>query len=125
MARMNYAAGWAAALLTYASKNDGVMPKSFADAQSYYPAQFASTMSAFDPGKFEILYRGVINEVLDPPRTVIMREKEAFSNPDKPGWSRTYVFADGHTELHHSPDGDYAEWESRLVIQPGGQKAQP
>ena len=43
--------------------------------------------------------------------TVIIREKEPFPVPGREGLSRTYVFADGHSEIHRASDGDFTAWE--------------
>lgn len=114
MARMNYVAGWGIAFILTAGENGGMMPKSFAEAAKHYPAQAAPVMSAFDPDKFEIVFSGSLNEV--PPQTIIVREKNAFPNGDQTGFLRTYLFADGHSEIHSSPEGNFEEWEkSRMA----------
>jgi hypothetical protein len=28
------------------------------------------------------------------------------------GYARTYVFADGHSEIHTTPDGNFEKWET-------------
>lgn len=32
--------------------------------------------------------------------------------------ARTYGFADGHMEIHHSPEGDFEAWERERMIAP-------
>ena len=31
---------------------------------------------------------------------------------------RTYGFADGHSEVHRSDDGDYTSWEAEHLVRP-------
>ena len=53
-----------------------------------------------------------------------MREKEGFTVPGKPGLSRTYQFADGHSEIAYREDGDFTAWEAEraAVPRPAAQK---
>jgi RNA polymerase sigma factor (sigma-70 family) len=115
LARMNYISGWGIAFMLAADENGGMMPKTFAEAAKHYPAQAAPVMSAFDPNKFEIVFNGSLKDA--PPQTIIVREKNAFANGDQTGFLRTYLFADGHSELHSSPDGNFEEWEKRHMPQ--------
>jgi RNA polymerase sigma factor (sigma-70 family) len=121
LARMNYVTGWGIAFMLTADENGGMMPKTFAEAAKHYPAQAAPVLSAFDPDKFEIVFNGSLKDV--PPQTIIMREKSAFPNGDQTGFLRTYLFADGHSELHSSPDGNFEAWEKSRMVQTPGQDA--
>jgi hypothetical protein len=116
LARMNYANGWGTAILAFAKANGGRMPTSFEQAGSHFPERWASLMSAFDSERFEIVFRGSLNDIARPERTIIVREKEPFSNPKEAGFARTYLFADGHTELHRSADGNFEPWERDRMI---------
>jgi len=119
LARMNYTTGWGIAFILFAQENGGMMPKTFAEAAKHYPAQSAPVMSAFDPAKFEIVFNGSLKEVVQPEKTIIVREKEAFPNGNRTGFARTYLFADGHTEIHSSSDGNFEPWEKpRLASTP-------
>jgi RNA polymerase sigma factor (sigma-70 family) len=118
-ARMNYVTGWFYAFISFAQKNGLKIPETFEQAAEFYPEKWASVMSAFDQNKFEIVYRGSLEDIPETARTIIVREKAPFANPSKAGYLRTYLFADGHSELHSSPDGNFEAWEKdRLVATP-------
>jgi hypothetical protein len=118
IARMNYAKGWGIAFMMFSQKNGGLMPENFEQAAKFYPEKWASVMSAFDPDKFEIAFRGSLKEIAQPARTIIAREKEPFPNLRQPGSARTYLFADGHTEIHSASDGNFEPWEKERLVAP-------
>ncbi|MDB6037660.1 MAG: hypothetical protein JWM99_1501 [Verrucomicrobiales bacterium] len=123
LALMNYVAGCGIAIMLTAGETGGLLPTSFAEAAKHYPAQAAPVMSAFDPDKFEIVFTGSLNDV--PPQTIIVREKSAFPNGDQTGFLRTYLFADGHSEIHSSPDGHFEDWERSRMAQVSPQGTNP
>ncbi|MEO8427619.1 MAG: sigma-70 family RNA polymerase sigma factor [Verrucomicrobiota bacterium] len=119
IARMNYVTGWFYAFISFAQKNGLKIPETFEQAAEFYPDKWASVMSAFDQNKFEIVYRGSLEDISETARTIIVREKAPFANPSKTGYLRTYLFADGHSEIHSSPDGNFEAWEKdRLAATP-------
>jgi prepilin-type processing-associated H-X9-DG protein len=61
----------------------------------------------------------MLDDVPDPARTILMREKEAFPVSGREGLSRTYLFADGHSEIHLAPDGDFTAWEQERGVKSG------
>ena len=120
IARMNYARGWGVAFMMFAEENGGMMPKTFAHAAKHYPEEWASVMSAFDEGRFEIVFDGSLKDLSEPAKTIVVREKDPFSNPKRRGFARTYLFADGHTEIHSAPDGNFENWERERLVAPAG-----
>ena len=60
-----------------------------------------------------------MNAVANPGNAIVIREKQAWQRDGK--WSRTYAFADGHCEIHVSPDGNFDDWESQHIANPTGQ----
>jgi len=60
-----------------------------------------------------------MNAVTNPGNVIVIREKQAWQSNGK--WSRIYAFADGHSEIHASPDGNFDEWESQRIVTPPGQ----
>ena len=119
MARMSYVKGWGWAFVHFAEKNGGMMAETFEEAVKFYPDELAPVMSAFDQNKFEIVYRGSLKDIPETARTIIVREKAPFAKPGKIGYARTYLFADGHSEIHSSPDGNFEAWEKdRLAATP-------
>jgi len=73
-------------------------------------------MSAFDSDRFSIVFDGSLKELTRPETTIIIREKSPFSNPKQGGFARTYLFADGHAEIHSSADGNFDNWERERMI---------
>lgn len=108
--KMNYMKSWALAAFQFSEAHGGVLPKNFEDIASQVPqdAQFAE----LKPEQFEFTFHGRIDSLGDPGRYFIAREKDAFAMRTARGYARTYVFADGHSEIHTTPDGNFEKWET-------------
>jgi RNA polymerase sigma factor (sigma-70 family) len=119
--RMNQARGWTVAFMHFAEKNNGLLPTTFAEAETLFPNLNQDTSANSAPllpeaESFELVHKGKFSDILEPPSTIVLREKKAWQNP-KGGWSRTYGFADGHSEIHSSPNGDFEQWEkTRMAL---------
>lgn len=109
IARLNYAKGWGLALVQFANANNGLMPARLADAGHLFPAEAESAELTAD--QFEIVYKGALKDLAEPAKTIIVREKEPWATLRRPGASRTYLFADGHSEIHYAADGTFDQWE--------------
>jgi hypothetical protein len=105
------------ALLMYTVKNEGQFPSNFDQAASFLPDAFKKQTNV-TTDDFAIVYQGTVNSVTNPGETVIIRQKEAVRNPLEGNWVKTYVFADGHSELHTTADGNFGPWESQHVQHP-------
>jgi len=108
--RMNFSKQWVISFLIYADKHEGRFPQSFSDIQD-----FDATAGAFEglsASDFEITYNGKLTDLKEPNRVIVLREKEARTNPDGK-WNRTYGFADGHSEIHSAEDGNFEPWEQQ------------
>ncbi len=73
---------------------------------------------------FELVYQGALREVANPAQAIVLRERESWQTHEG-RWARTYGFADGHTEVKVTPDGDFNRWEAErqaqlVQSQPGG-----
>jgi RNA polymerase sigma factor (sigma-70 family) len=116
MARLDFAKSWMMAIYEYAQNHDGRAPESFAEAQPHLPKDDNPRGAMLDPARFEIVHRGPLKDLARPEMTIVLREREPFlSPPDESGRRvarRTYGFADGHSEIHAAPDGDFESWES-------------
>jgi hypothetical protein len=133
--KMGHAKVWMGALFRYAQENDGRFPTNFTQAASFLAT---SLQSVVDPGEavpdladfqeatnhFEIVYRGSLNEVNDWAKAIVVREKEPWPSPDG-GWSRTYAFADGHSEIHRAEDGNFTSWEEKHGLSESRETAPP
>lgn len=140
IAKLNYGKHWALAFILYAQEHGGRMPTTLEEAAPYFakdgtgsmsstvldPASLsfnvttgaadAPTTTVIRPDQFEIMYQGSVDQVPDPGKTIILREKEPFPALSRPGLARTYVFADGHSEIHMAPDGDFTAWEQDRLV---------
>lgn len=118
--RLNYSKRWGLALILYSMKNGGRMPPNLASALSFMdtndPAVAASSPAGAD-AHLEILYQGGIKDIAHPEKTILLREKEPFQTKDG-RWARTYLFADGHSEIASSDTPDFSVWESQRIIPP-------
>lgn len=113
IAKMLVAKQWTLAFHLYAEANDGVFPASFDQARKYYSEQTELPAGVEAPSEqdFEILFSGPLAQVSNPASAIVLREKTPFANFGRPGFSRTYAFADGHIEIRRSDDSNFEEWE--------------
>jgi hypothetical protein len=116
IALLNYTKQWLSALLKFASQNRDQLPTSFDQARPFLSARAISTTN-FTSGQFEILYQGSTSNISAPARVVLLREKQARRSYDG-SWSRTYGFADGHSERMTTEDGNFDAWEKRQLVWP-------
>lgn len=119
--KLNVMKRWALAMHLYA-----------ADHQDQFPADFAAMRELFNssaagnPGddeapvlsedQIEITFRGKLTEIAEPARTIVLKEKETRAMGGR--LSRAYAFADGHSEIHAAPDGNFTEWERARGVNP-------
>jgi hypothetical protein len=110
---MVFAKLWIEAFFLYSQANGGVFPSSFDQAREYYPKQTDLPAGAEVPSEqdFEILFSGPPAQLSNPASAIVLRERTPFANLGRPGFSRTYAFADGHSEIRRSDDGNFEEWE--------------
>lgn len=115
IAKLNYTKYWLLAFIMYADKNNGQFPASFLQAQPFFPTD-AQTAEGITADQYEIMYQGAVTNMLNPPpsSTIVLREKQATPSP-RGGWVRAYGFADGHSEIHYSADGNFQPWESQRM----------
>jgi hypothetical protein len=98
---------WGVALIMYADSHDGQLPAAIADAAAF--AGVAATNEDLELVRNGPLYSGT-NQ---PARTIVLRDKKPWQGPGG-RWCRTYVFADGHSEIARSDTSDFSEWEEKL-----------
>jgi hypothetical protein len=58
-----------------------------------------------------------LTNIPNPSSTIIVRENQARQMPDGK-WVKVYGFADGHSEAHAEPDGNFDAWEKARMISP-------
>jgi RNA polymerase sigma factor (sigma-70 family) len=118
VAKLNDSKLLALAFKMYADQNQGQSPTNLDQVASFLPDAFKKqTNVTIDD--FAVVYRGSLNALTNPGDIIIIGEKEAVQNPiDGGNWQKTYVFADGHSELHGTPDGNFGPWESQHLPPP-------
>ena len=129
IAKMTYAKYWMLAFQLYAEKNGGLFPGNFDQAAAFLPdeakvehnlkpGEFPPSGRKFGltPDRFEIVYSGTLADIPNPASVIVFREKEAWV--ESGGWRRAYGFADGHSEIHLSQDGNFDPWERQHMISP-------
>jgi RNA polymerase sigma factor (sigma-70 family) len=115
--KMNYLGNWGLALKVYARTNDGRLPTSLAEAAPSMPNPdvfFSAIGARFRDDQFEMACKGSLTNLGDPTGIIVVREKEPVRIYNGK-WARTYLFADGHTEVHFAADGDFTAWEQERL----------
>ncbi len=120
IARMTVARDWAIAFYKFADTKGGLMPAEFEQAQLGYPekrrpelleALGKPSVGGADGDGFEIVFHGRLEDIANPAKAIIMRDKEPFHFSPEGAASRTYLFADGHSEVYKAVDGDFTRYE--------------
>ncbi len=129
IAKMNFVRNWGAALKLFAEKNDGQLPLNLGAAAPYLQAAYATYPQEADKmhaaaaqygiqdDQFEMVWQGSVKDLKSPQGIIVVREKQPFLF-ENGRWARTYLFADGHSEVHASTDGDFTAWEKERLPAP-------
>jgi hypothetical protein len=136
IAKLNYAKGWTMAFFLYSEQHQGAFPTKFEEAESFllpeYKTEHNLGANEFPPGapkygltpdRYEIVFQGSPSAVSNPQSLIVLREKEAWQAPDG-GWLRAYGFADGHSEIHKTADGNFQPWEAQHLAPTAPQTGQ-
>ena len=114
IAKMGYARHWVLAFHEYAGAHQGQAPASFDQAATFLPDQ-ARDETMLATNQFEIVYQGSLNAITNPATIIVLRENEPQPVLTS-GQVRTYGFADGHSEVHKTDDGNFEPWEKQHMI---------
>ncbi len=120
LAKLNFTRAWGLAIFRYAEANDGKLPPAFAEAGPFLPQMpteldwISGLTGAQD---FEIVYHGSLKDISEPAKTIIVRETQPFDFDPEGGAKRTYLFADGHSEVHRAADGNFEAWEQERMLE--------
>ena len=100
-ARMGFAKDFAVKLIMYADKHGGRFPGPGDDVASVTvpPVEVHGVQLSMD--HFELLFTGVWTDIGNSAQAVIGRERDPWPAADG-RIARTYLFADGHSEIHSS-----------------------
>ena len=117
IAKLNYAKSWVKAFYDYSERHGGQMPSELNQAVEFFPSELANSK---EPTDWEIVYQGSLKEILDrsaykPEQIIVLREREAMINVDGTR-SKTYGFADGHSEIRREPVEGFEQWENGKII---------
>jgi hypothetical protein len=120
--RLNESKQMVLGLILFAGEHDDRFPESLELAANWAVNEgVVPSLEDLPFQEFELLYTGSLREIANPSEAIVLREREAWKTPNG-RWARTFGFADGHSEIHHSDDGDYAEFEAKRQVRsaPGG-----
>jgi hypothetical protein len=118
MAKLQFGRQWGVALIMYAEDNQGQLPATFAAASRYADSDQLRTATGgydFSENQFEIAYQGSVESVKNPSETIFIKEKEPVQRANGK-WVKTYIFADGHAEIHTNPNNDFSAWEAERIV---------
>ena len=101
------------AFIMFADDNHDQFPTNFAQASRYLNDDYMNQVET----NFDIIYQGSITNIANPGNTLVLKEKQAWQALDGK-WKKTYGFADGHSEIHMEPSGNFDDWESQHIISP-------
>jgi len=102
-------------IILFAGDNQGQCPTNFEEMASFFKQGWAGT------NDYDFTYSGSMQDIPHPADTIILKEKQAWQTLEGK-WAKVYAFADGHSELHVTPDGNFDDWENqRLIPPPAGQ----
>jgi RNA polymerase sigma factor (sigma-70 family) len=114
IARMHFSKQWMLAIYLYTDARDGMVPARLTDAISYFEAG-DEPIEGLSIDDLEIVYAGRLDEISEPARTIVLREREPHPAPDGK-WTRAYGFADGHSEIRSQTTPDFSEWERERMM---------
>jgi RNA polymerase sigma factor (sigma-70 family) len=104
--RLNSAKQLMLPIIDYVEAHQGQFPTNLAQLGPNLPGMDDFT------NRFEIVYQGIHDGITNPASAIIVREiqaQQALSG----NWTRAYGFADGHSEVHSTSDGNFAPWEQQ------------
>lgn len=113
IAKMNDAKILLLAMHMFAADNQNQLPGSFEEAKRYYEG---ANPGLSQTNQFEIVYRGSLQALSNPATVIVIRELQPFSFNGR--WAKTYGFADGHSEVHAEPSGNFDAWEAQHMAAP-------
>jgi hypothetical protein len=108
----------ALAEIMYAQTNQGQLATNF-DQIAAYLTNSDSSLSGSN--SFELVYRGTMDELTNAGSAILMRESQSWPTTDGQ-WAKSYVFGDGHAEVHLEPNDNFDTFEQQHTpLQPPAQ----
>jgi RNA polymerase sigma factor (sigma-70 family) len=101
-------------VLMFADSNQHQCPTNFDEMASYFTH---TNILAETESNFDFVYQGALTDITNNADTIVFREKQTWPT-GKGTWAKVYGFADGHVEVHASPDGNFDEYENQHIQLP-------
>jgi RNA polymerase sigma factor (sigma-70 family) len=111
--RQNFGSQWGMLFITAASKNNGQSP----DKWEQVAGQMRPEELQLATNDFEIVFHGRLPLDGSQENVLLFREKEARQSPGGE-WFKVYGFADGRSEIHTEPNGNFEAWEGPRLAHP-------
>jgi hypothetical protein len=99
------------AFIMFADDNQKRFPTNFAQAALYLKNDSMDQIES----NFDIVYQGSRENLSNSSATIVLKEKQAWQTLSGK-WFKTYGFADGHSEIHSEPDGNFDAFEKDHTI---------
>jgi hypothetical protein len=111
--RLTQGKQWTMAFIMFANRHHNQLPQNFEQLKTH------ASKDGLSDANWEIVSGGDWKSFANPSQTILLREKEPRQSPDGK-FVKAYAFADGHSQLISSPDGDFAAMENKFgfLVQP-------
>ena len=112
--RQDQLSQWGLLFNMAASQHDDQSPDTWEQVADQMGPGQRDAFLHFATNNFEIVYHGKLSQD-GSGETILFREREARRSPTGE-WIKVYGFADGHTEVHTEPDGNFEAWEQPRLV---------
>ena len=109
---LQHAMAWNGALEQYLEQNHGLFPTSFSQVTPLLP-EAEKTAADVMALNYEITYQGSLSNLLDPARSIVIRQKQPVQTPAKASWLMSYFYANGNSDVQFSKDGNFQAYEQQ------------
>ena len=113
-AKMSDAKVMALAEIMFAQSNQGQLATNLDQLNSYVTN---SSLSLTGTNSFDLVYNGPLNGLTNSGSILMLRESEPWQTSSGT-WARSYVFVDGHAEIHVEPSDNFDDFEIQHTVSP-------
>ena len=110
--QMNVAKNWVLLFHRYAEAHGDRFPDDFDKTLAHLKEADPGENTPFSKDQIEITWSGSIKDLTEPQKTIVLRERQPRPAVRGNGFTRTYGFADGHSEIHREDTLDFQAWEA-------------
>jgi RNA polymerase sigma factor (sigma-70 family) len=104
---------WGLMFIVSANKNNDQSPETWEQVADQIGAGQRDAFLRSATNNYEIVYHGKLAQD-GSGETILFRERQPRRSPTGE-WFKVYGFADGHTEIHSEPDGNFEAWEQQRL----------